>query len=43
MSDNKYNIITDYRHFHFGQCLSDSLIQAKGCDSLWELQPFLLL
>ena len=31
MSDNKYNIITD------------SLTQAKGCDSLWELQPFLLL
>jgi len=23
--------------------LLDSLIQAKGCDSLWELQPFLLL
>ena len=43
MSNNKYNIITDCKRFHFGECLPDSLIQAKGCDSLWELQPFLLL
>ena len=43
MSNNKYYIITDYRHSHSGYSLLDSLIQAKGCDSLWELRPFLLL
>ena len=43
MSNNKYNIITDCKHSHSGYCLLDSLTQAKGCDSLWELQPFLLL
>ena len=42
MSNNKYYIITDCRHSHFGECLSDNLVQAKGCDSLWELRPFLL-